>query len=385
MNLSNILKIRMIVLSGFFLGFADAFLVYIISAYFSQMTGSDNVGIFYLIAYSGGLISLFYLQPLIRAIGKTHSLYLFLGIIILTSASLARMEVSWLAIGLVFIFIMASNMTWVVVDILLESLTPDKHTGKIRGSYLTIMNAGLLVSPFLSTWVLDRFHYRGIFTILIVMYLIILVFAGLFVRRITTTVFTPDNKISKKDFKRIYLVSFSMEFFYAMMIVYTPLYLRSLDFSWNDIGIIFAIMLTPFVLLQYPIGKLADKIKNEKSLLFIALFILGTSTIYMYFIDSRSLFIWGTVLFITRIGVACIEVLRDSYFFRRIDGDDIELISKFRTARPVANISGALISAAILIFLPIKFIFLLVGMVAFAAVYYVSKLDGEDSEMSQAL
>ena len=44
-------KVRLVSFLSFFLGFLDAFLIYILSAYFAAVTGSDNVGAFYLIAY----------------------------------------------------------------------------------------------------------------------------------------------------------------------------------------------------------------------------------------------------------------------------------------------------------------------------------------------
>src|SRR3990167_8569285 len=150
-------KVYLVTLVAFLLGFLDAFLIYILSSYFSQATGSDNVGVFYLIAYSVVLLALLYLQPLIRTIGKARTLYLFLGITILASAILTRLETSWLSIGIVLMFIVATNVTWVVLDIILEGFSKDQMSGRIRGRYLTIMNAGLLMAPFLSTSVLERF------------------------------------------------------------------------------------------------------------------------------------------------------------------------------------------------------------------------------------
>lgn len=380
-------KVWLVSFLAFVLGFLDAFLIYILSSYFSQLIGNDNVGIFYLIAYSGVLFSLFYLQPLIRAIGKARALYLCLGVTILASVFLTRMEVSWLAVGLVLLFIIATNVTWVVLDILLESFSKDRMSGRIRGLHLTIMNAGLLTAPFLSTLVLERFRYEGIFFILVLGYI--------FVFLVSLVGFRNDNvvfqerlrlrqtflkMIREKNLSRIYFVSFALEFFYAMMIVYMPLYLRSLNFSWNEIGIIFTLMLIPFVLLQYPLGVFADKRLGEKELLATSILIVFVSTFAIGFLGLQTLWIWAIALFLTRVGIAGIEVLRDSYFYKQIDENDMDVIAFFRTARPIANIFGALFSAILLIFFPLTSVFFMVAFVLFLSFFIALSLEDTKSE-----
>lgn len=366
------MNMRAIYYSALFLGFLDAFFIYVASTYFSLITGSDNMGIFYLIAYGGVFLCLYFLPSLIRHISKTRSFYLSLGISLAASVYLAIMQDDWFSLIAVFFLIVATNVAWVALDILLESFTPDKHTGKIRGTYLTMMNTGFLVAPFLSMMILERFNYEGIFTILAGMYLIVLLLAFLFMRE-PVDVFTPEQKITNLEFKNIYGVSFAMEMFYALMIVYTPLYLHSLDFSWTEIGTIFTIMLLPFLILQYPLGLLADKYLKEKELLIGSIFIVSVSTLCLPFL-SRDPIIWGAFLLITRIGIAGIAVLRDTYFYRRIDGNDINLIAKFRRARPLANIIGAIIASVVLLFFPLSSIFFIVGATLLLALYPALRL-----------
>jgi MFS family permease len=380
-------KVRLVSFMSFLLGFLDAFLIYILSAYFSQATGSNNVGVFYFVAYSGVLFSLFYLQPLIRAIGKARTLYLGLGITILASVLLTRVSIAWFSVGVVLIFIVATNLVWVTLDILLESFSQDRISGRIRGLYLTIMNAGLLAAPFLSTLTLTRYHYEGVFFVLVIGYMIVFLIALIG--------FCNDNvvfqeKISlrqtlikitrEKNIFRIYHISFAMEFFYAMMIVYTPLYLRSLDFAWNEIGIIFTIMLLPFVFLQYPLGVLADKRWGEKELLIGSIIITAAVTFALGFFGKQTLFVWAAALFLTRIGIAGIEVLRDSYFYKQVDGDSMDIIAFFRTARPLANILGALFSAILLLYFPLKSIFFLTTLVLFLSLFSAFALKDTQSE-----
>ena len=380
-------KVGLVGFISFLLGFLDAFLIYILSAYFAQVLGSDNVGIFYLIAYSGVLLSLFYLQPLIRAIGKARTLYFGLGVAILASVLLTHLPVAWISVGIMLVFIIVTNLIWVTLDILLESFSKDRISGRIRGFYLTVMNAGLLGAPFLSTITLEHFQYEGVFFILILGYIAVFLISLIGFRNDNAVIQeklqlrqTIAKILLKKNLFRIYHISFAMEFFYAMMVVYTPLYLLSLNFSWSEIGIIFTCMLLPFIFLQYPLGVLADKSMGEKELLIMSIVIVIVSTVALGFLNTTNIWVWGAALFLTRVGIAGIEVLRDSYFYKQIDSNDMDMIALFRTTRPLANILGAVFSVALLLFFSLKSIFFLVALVLFFSLFTALALEDTQSE-----
>ncbi len=367
-------KIRLVSLVSFIFGFLDAFFIYVLSSYFSLVSGSENVGIFYFGAYSIVLLSLFFLQPLVRRVGRARALILSLGISICASAVLASSTSALVSLAAALLLIVATNVTWVALDILLESFSRDNVSGSIRGLYLTIMNAGLLVAPFLSVKMLDHVGYHGIFLTLVIGYTSVFI--------LTLLGFRTDNKvfqqklrlrvtfmkmIGEQDLFRIYHISFAMEFFYALMIIYTPIYLRSLNFSWNDIGIIFTVMLVPFVLLQYPLGVLADRYFGEKEMLIGSIAIAIAATAILPFLGGGDIVAWGTALFMTRVGIAGIEILRDSYFYKQIDENDLDVIAFFRTARPLANIVAAVISFLMLLVFPMQSVFFIVAVMLFLA------------------
>lgn len=383
---------KVYIVSGvsFLLGFIDTFWIYTLSTYLSDIAGTDNVGAFYLIAFTGVLISLFYLQPLIRRIGRARMLYFSLGLAILLSALLTHIPASWFAVVIVMFFIIANNIIWVSLDILLEGFSSDGMAGRIRGLHLTVLNAGVLVAPFLASKVLNNFHFEGIFFVMSVGYMIIFL--------ISLISFRNDNMIFQESLKPwqtwrkmmreknlfyIYCISFAMDFFYALMIVFTPLYLLNLGFSWDQIGIIFTVMLIPFVLLEYPLGMIADRRLGEKELLIVSIMIVIFSTSLLPFIDSQNVWVWAGALFLTRVGIAGIEVLRDAYFYKQIDGNDSDVIAFFRTSRPVANIVGAGIAALALLFWPMKSVFFIIVVVMILAL--VATIFLEDTESEQEL
>src|SRR6185369_8226935 len=108
-------KVRLVSFLSFLLGFFDAFFIYVLSTYFSLVSGSENVGIFYLIGFAGVLVCLFFLQRWIRYMGKSRVLYLSLGVSILSCAILTALPPSWISILIVFTLIIATNLTWVAL------------------------------------------------------------------------------------------------------------------------------------------------------------------------------------------------------------------------------------------------------------------------------
>jgi MFS family permease len=78
-------------------------------------------------------------------------------------------------------------------------------------------------------------------------------------------------------------------------------------------------MLLPFVFVQFPLGRLADKKWGEKEILSLGFIIVAIATGLISFISGGSMILWMTILFITRIGAATIEIMCDTYFFKKVD------------------------------------------------------------------
>ncbi len=369
-------KLKMLSFISFLLGFAGALLAYVMSDYFVMSLGIGNVSVFYFSAYVISLILMLNLHKFINKLGRSTVLFLFLFLQICFIFFIIFVTPSIAGIFLLICYLIAANLSWVTLDIIIESYSEDKKSGRIRGSHLMIMNAGILLGPFISTRILSNFGFDGLFFAAMIIHMAIFVFILIWLRGVNNkfeqkiTIRDLAKKILiNKDLMKIYSISFILDFFYALVIIYTPLYLLERGLSWNEIGIIFTIMLLPFVFLQYFIGALADKRLGEKEMLITAIIIMGVSTGSMFFITSNAIWIWGGILFVTRIGAAAIEILRDSYFYKKIDGRDVDIISFFRTACPVGYILATAISALLLIIFPIKYVFLLVACVVIAGLY----------------
>jgi len=360
----------------FLLGVASAFILYLESDYFKVAFKSENITFFYIVAYGISLILMLNWHHLVRLYGKKRVFQFSLLVKIVMAFLLAFLPVSIWSIWLLVGYIAFTVINWLDMDILLESCSVDKKTGKIRGLYLTIENTGYLAAPFFSGFLVNRYGFQAAFGVAFALLLFVFFFSSVKIRDIDggcpvkeIDLISSLRKIFlRRNVMKAYYISFLLEFFYALMIIYTPLYLLDLGFNWFQIGKIFTVMLIPFVLLQYPAGHLADEKYEEKDMMAVALLILGLSTLAIYFVNSRSLVIWSVVLFATRIGASLIEVLRDSYFYKRIDQRDVDITGFFRTVRPVAYIIGAFLASPIIAVFQLKLIFVFIGIVVFTGI-----------------
>jgi MFS family permease len=235
---------------------------------------------------------------------------------------------------------------------------------------------------------LESYGFSAVFYAVLIVYMMMFVFSLMGLtnvpfkkkKRKITTKETIKKVWKNKNIRNIYWISGSLDFFYAITVIYVPLHLLSLGLNWEQIGLILTVMLIPFVLLQYPVGSLADTKWGEREMLGISALIMGGASLFMFFTVSASMATWMMILFTSRIGAALLEILRDSYFYKQIDGSDIGIINFFRTARSVAYILATGISAVVLLFFPLKSVFLIAALGAFSALIPVFFLNDSKAE-----
>lgn len=186
----------------------------------------------------------------------------------------------------------------------------------------------------------------------------------------TATFFVKNKNVSK-----IYLINLILKFFFAWMVIYTPIYLHhTLGLGWSQIGIIFTIMLLPFVILSYPLGRLSDTM-GEKQMLMWGFLIAALATLSIPFISTPTVWMFALTLFCTRVGAATIEVMSESYFFKSVSEENADAISFFRNTGPVSFIIAPLLAVPVLYYVPsFKYIFFVLGAIMLGGYLIVLKL-----------
>ena len=134
----------------------------------------------------------------------------------------------------------------------------------------------------------------------------------------------------------------------------------------------FAIMLIPFSVLPFSLGKYSDKI-GERKMLMLGFSIAAAATVTLFFIERHEVWIWALALLSTRIGAATIEIMSDVYFFKHIRAENEEYIGVYRSTGPVAFIIGPLVASLAFVFIPsFNFIYVILGAIMLSGVYLAS-------------
>ncbi|MBP6911787.1 MAG: MFS transporter [Candidatus Pacebacteria bacterium] len=228
--------------------------------------------------------------------------------------------------------------------------------GKSRGLFLLVINTAWIVSPFLSWWIIGNKGFLTLYTLAALILSGVCVFALGNVSNFSEASYSHRSffKSTKEvwarfDLRVIIIVQFFLQLFYAWMIVYTPLYLISIrGFSYASLGIVFSIMLLPFILLQLPLGIMADRRYGEKEIMSVGFVIMSLSTLIFAFNNHNQLWSFALILFCTRIGAAMVEVMSETYFFKIIGEQEPGLISLFRSISPLAYIVGMSVAIILL-------------------------------------
>ncbi|MCR4334509.1 MAG: MFS transporter [Patescibacteria group bacterium] len=280
---------------------------------------------------------------------------------------------NFVVIGLIFF----------TLDIFLENQSEDIHTGGIRGMYLTVANSAWILSPMIVGMLIGINDYKKIYLSAIILLIPLIYFLQTNFKKFKDPIYdhlSIKNTFSKilrnKNYYRIFLSSILLNFFYAWMVIYMPIYLHQyVGFNWKEIGIIFTIMLLPFVILEMPLGNIADKKLGEKEILSIGFIITALATISISLITVKNIWLWALVLFMTRVGASMIEVMNETYFFKKIDGRSSSILSFFRITRPTAYVVAPLIASSTFLFIDYRYSFIVLGIIILYGLRYSLTLE----------
>ena len=381
-------KINRMYILSFLFSLHIALSAYINSTFLSEIFDVKFVGILYTISSIVTLLLLSKSANILKYFGNKKLTLILLLINMLSIVGMIT-SVNPYIVGSSFIaFVSTNTQILFCIDIFIEHFGNKKTIGKNRGLYLTIINLAWMTSPLIASFLITK--EGGYTTIYIVAFVaIIIMTVGLLfsVKTFKDTTYkkTPFLETYKylktnRHMLAITMVNFILQFFYAWMVVYTPIYLyENIGLNWGQIGIIFTIMLSPFVILGLPIGILIDKYHvKKKILLFVGFIIISVSTYLITEMTTKSVLLWGLLLFITRVGASIIETTSEIYFFSHIKEEEAYLLSVFRDMNPVAYIIAPLISTLIFIFLPFKFLFIILSIILLFGFYYITQLKNDN-------
>ncbi len=365
-------------LSNIFISFHYALVFYVNSSFLSKFFSEGQISTLYIIGSVIETILLLNASKITNKIGNYRFILITIILEFLAIIGLIAFNSPFLIASSFLLHIGVISLILFNLDLFVESVLQDEtKTGSVRATYLTLMNIVIFISPSLIALLLLHNTYSFVYAIstifLIPLYFCIKRF------KFTPSAKMPDIRIKEtilhyvrdKNLYSVFVTDFLLQLFYGFMVIYSPLYLiQHMGFNWTQVGIMFSIMLLPFVLFEVPVGDLEDKKYGEKEFLVIGFIIMGIATLCMSFITVKSFFFWTTILFISRIGASFVEISSESFFFKHVKSAESGVIGFFRISRPLAFIVAPLLITLALQFISFQYTFILMGALMICGVHY---------------
>lgn len=357
---------------NFFLCAHHALMLYVTTPFLATVMPEEFVGLVLSLGAIFTLIAFPFVPRIVRSLGARR---LASWSVTLSAATvfLLAFELAPLAVVLVYaLFFALAPITAYFIDLLLEAATKGaRETGRVRTLFLTFGNLGFLTCAFgIGILLKDADVYSHVFYIaaaVLIPFLLMLRFAQIpdgDPPRFAHILEVAHCLVRDPDYKAVGTAAFTLQFFFNLIPYFTPLYLHTvLGIPWDELGWIFALIVVPFLLLEYPAGWIADKAWGDQELMAIGFLVMGSATAALAFTTAATpLVLIGLVLFVSRIGAALAESMCETHFFRRVSERDANSVGVFRMMRPMGAVAAPLAASIFLSVSTFNIMFFAVGI-----------------------
>ena len=270
---------------------------------------------------------------------------------------------------------------FMAIALFVRDFTREEDLGREEGRYYKFSNIGFLIGPLVGGLLAAKFGYEIVFILAAA-----ITFGGYayfyhlhVVQEHPAIINLPKTskheilRNIKEYFKNIdrakaFLITILLMLWLGFRNIYVPLYVMEAGYLESVSGIILALGIIPFILLEIKVGDYASK-KGIRLPISVGFLIIAASLIIIFF--SPFVILNFALLAFLHVGAAFIEPLQEFYLFKHMKKEEEnKLFGVYMTADPVAHFLAPVIGAAVLLFLPFKFLFLSIGIVMLAASGY---------------
>ncbi|MCA9355244.1 MFS transporter [Candidatus Kaiserbacteria bacterium] len=380
-----------IYIASLLLVFHTFVVAYINSSFLKEFISEEaGVGTIYTV---GSALSVLIFLFISRVLHRVGNFKLTLGLLLINFLAVVGMAFAdslRVAVPLFLVHIISVPLIIFNIDVFMEEQIGNNETttGGKRGLLLTLTSLVGAVTPLISSLLVNGSN--GTFTTVylvsastLIPIIILLIF---FFRDFSDPEYEEIDLFSairtfweQTNIRFVFLAHFTLQMFFMCMVVYAPLYLTgNIGLSWTEFGVVMLFAQMAYVILEYPIGIIADKYIGEKEMMGFGFLIIAVSISWMSFVTATSILVWSVIMFVTRVGASLVEVTTESYFFKQTKSSDAQIISFFRITRPLAYVIGALLASVALLYLPLNLLFIVFAGLMIPAMFFT--LNIEDSK-----
>ncbi len=365
--------------SVFFFSLHLSSLAYINSSFLESLGLSNSIISIIFASSSVLIIAGIFLVPHIEKKYSPRTLMVIaLASIILSLLGIIAGKSIWVILPIIILFFVLRSLVVFGFDVLFEHFSDPQFVGRIRGGLIVISSIAWGIGPIIAGQIIKKSGFTLVYTMGIFLVLVpLIIFLFSFKKEKFEKPKTHPLKkvlisiIRNKDLSRSFSLAFALNVFYALAVVYIPMHLSLvIGFDWVEIGFLILTAQLPFIILGYPIGKIADVLIGEKEIMITGISIGIMSLIGMIFLKEASFLAWGILFFISRVGMSLLETGSDSYFFKKVESNEVEKISVQRNAVPLAYLFMSLCGVITGIFTESLIPLFILGIITFIISLY---------------
>lgn len=340
-----------------FFAFQAALLLYVNSPFLTRIVSESTLASLYIAGSVLNIVLMVYAPKIIARLGiRTCAVSLIALALIGVIGMVTGRSVTIVSFCFILYQAVVVPISY-LLDLFLErAVRSEIYTGRIRSIFLTISNVILVVSPLIVSLIVSKTgSFVAVYTCAAILLIPLLFIVALDLPKTGfgdkhADIFRGLKAVWRvRHIRSVVLARLALEFFYGWMVIYMAVYLhQSIGFSWGDIGLLFSIMLVPFVLFELPLGSISDAHANEKEIVIIGFGIMAVATAFIPMITTPLFLQWAILLFATRVGASFVEIGTESYFFKHVGSRDTGTVSVFRLTRPMGFILAPIAVSSLL-------------------------------------
>ncbi|MFA4952624.1 MAG: MFS transporter [Candidatus Pacearchaeota archaeon] len=322
-----------------------------------------------------GFLSYLILIPIVEKYNKIKLVIFSLLLFVISYSIFAFYTNFYLIIILGTILAIVGSLRITAFGILVRDKTPNQDVSKNEATIYTLLNLAWLISPLIAGYIAQRYGFGPVFILTSALALLSIFSFTFFkirdnrkTKKIDYNVFKLlVNFFSKKERAIIYLLHGAVNFWWALIYIYIPIYLVDNGYSGFLVGLFLSMIVLPLVFLESFFGRIASK-KGFKKLFFTGYLIIGVLSILSFFMPN---FYYVLVLLVlASVGVSMLEPTTEAYFFDIIkESQRDKYYGIYNTAVDTGHLLGTFSSAILLLFFPFKYLFILFAIVMFIMLF----------------
>ena len=244
-------------------------------------------------------------------------------------------------------------------------------TGRVRGIYLTLINVAYTIGPIIAALIITLLSFAHLYVFAALMCFVFLVLLHTTTRSFIDPKYPRVNlhyiirtALKERLAAKIFIINFLLQLRYAVIIIYLAVYLHQiLGFPLGIVGLMVSIANIPFLMVQFPLGLIADRYLGEKEITILGFLMTCAGAFALAFITTNSIVTMTAILMLMFTGATVIEIMSESYFFKHIKSRHDAHLTAFRMLSPLSYIIAPILTTVIMFFLPMNFVFAAVAFV----------------------